>query len=111
MAKKLEWWKWSLTVRPAPFERASQGVEAWPSCPPVVFLLALGIVDLDLQLGRGTAVLEPAFLLIVAVFLLVVAEVATASFREAFPGFGVTAVDDRLSSFSPEEKSENPHRQ
>jgi len=100
----LEWRKWSLAVRPAPIERASQGVEAWPSCPPVVFLLALGIVVLELQLGRGTAVLEPAF-------LLVVAEVATASIRQAFPWFGVTAVDDRPSSFSPEEKSENPRRQ
>jgi len=59
---------------------------------------------LSFQLGRGTAVIEPAF-------LLVVAEVATASFRQAFPWFGVTAADDRPSSFSPEEKSENPRRQ
>jgi len=89
----LEWRKWSLAVRPAPIERDSQGVEEWPSCPPVVVLLALGMV----VLMRGTAVIELAS-------LLVVAEVATASFRQAFPWFGVTAVDDRPSSFSPEEK-------
>ena len=99
----MEWLKWSLAIRPAPIERASQGVEAWPSCPPVVFLLALGIDVLELQLGRGTAALEPALRLVVAAFLPVVAEVETASFRQAFPWFGVTAVDDRPSSFSPEE--------
>ena len=79
-AKKLESRKWLLAVRPALIERASQGVEAWPSCPPVVSLLALGIVVLELQLGHGTAVLEPALLLVVAAFPSVVAEVATASF-------------------------------
>ena len=56
------------------------------------------------MLARGIVVLEPAF-------LPVVVEVATASFRQAFRWFGVTAVDDRPSSFSPEEKSENPRRQ
>ena len=83
-------------------ERASQGVEARPSCPIVVFPLALGI-----------AVLEIAFLHAVAASLLIVAEVATASFRQSFPWFGVTAVDDRPYSVSPEEKSEskNPRRQ
>jgi len=100
----LEWLKWSLAVRPGPIERASQGVEAWASCPLVVFLLALEIVVLELQLGRGTAVLEPAF-------LLVVSEGATASFRQAFPWLGVTAVDDRPSSSSPQEKSGNHRHQ
>jgi len=95
---------WPLAVIPTPNGQASQGVEAWPSCSPVVSLLALGIVVLELQLGNGTDVLEPAFLLVVAAFLPVVAEVATASFRQAFPWFGVTAVDDRPSSFSPEDK-------
>ena len=102
--KWLEWLKWSLAVRPAPIERASQGVVAWPSCLPVVFLLALGIVVLELQHRREATVLERAF-------LLVVAEVATVSFQQAFPWFEMTAVDDRPSSFSPEEKSENPRRQ
>ena len=107
----MEWLKRSPAGRPVPTKGASKGVEAWPSCPPVVFLLALGIVVLELQLGCGTAVLRSAFLLVVAAFPLVVAEVATASLRQAFPWFGGTAFDDRPSSFSPEEKSENPRRQ
>ena len=107
----MEWLKWSLAVRLAPIERTSQGVEARPSCPPVVFLLALGIVVLELQLGRGTAVLEPALRLVVVTFLPVVAEFATASFRQALSWFELTVVDDPPSSFSPEEKSENPRRQ
>ena len=61
-------------------ERASQGGEAWPSCPPVVFLLALGIV-----------VVEPTCPPVVGAFLPVDAEVAIASFGQAFPWCGVTA--------------------
>ena len=84
----MAWLKRSLAGRPVPTEGASQGVDAWPLCLPVVFLLALRIVVLELQLGRGTAVLGlalllvvAAFPLVVAAFLPVVAEVATASVR------------------------------
>ena len=72
-------------------------MEAEPSCLPVVFLLAPGIAVLELQLGRGTAVIELAF-------PPVVAEVIIASARQSSPWFGGTAVDVRPSSFSPEEK-------
>ena len=84
----MAWLKQSPAGRPVPTEGASQGVDAWLLCPPFVFLLALGIVVLELQLERGTAVLGlalllvvAAFPLVVAAFLPVVAEVATASVR------------------------------